>query len=189
MPHIHTQPGQHDHTTTAYIIRLDGDEPRVMLHMHRKLHKLLPVGGHIELNETPWQAIAHELTEESGYQLSELQILQPAQRITTLANVMLHPQPIVTNTHDITAEHFHSDVAYAFIANGEPKGQPDDGESMDLRWLSRKDLGALTKEEVWHNTVQTCYFIMDTVLQEWERVPTKDFSLASATEFYSKTVK
>jgi len=64
MAHIHTAPNQHDHTVTAYIIRIDKDEPRALLHMHKKLNVLLPVGGHIELDETPWAAMAHELEEE-----------------------------------------------------------------------------------------------------------------------------
>lgn len=71
MPHIHTKPGQYDHTVTAYIVRTDGDDPKVLLHMHRKLGMLLPPGGHVELDETPWAAMAHELTEESGYTLDE----------------------------------------------------------------------------------------------------------------------
>ncbi len=32
----------------------------------------MQVGGHIELDETPWQAVEHELREESGYTLAEL---------------------------------------------------------------------------------------------------------------------
>ena len=66
MAHIHTQPGQHDHTASAYIIRTDLDTPRIMLHLHRKIGKYLQFGGHVELNETPWQAVVHELREESG---------------------------------------------------------------------------------------------------------------------------
>ena len=31
MPHIHTEPGQHDHTASAYIFRTDFSEPKVML--------------------------------------------------------------------------------------------------------------------------------------------------------------
>lgn len=60
MAHIHTQAGQHDHTVTLYIIRIDTTEPKAWLHKHKKMKVLLPVGGHIELSETPWQAAAHE---------------------------------------------------------------------------------------------------------------------------------
>ena len=36
MSHIHTKPGEHECTVGAYIVRLDGDEPRALLHLHKK---------------------------------------------------------------------------------------------------------------------------------------------------------
>ena len=65
MPHIHTKPGQHDHTVSAFIVRLDGKQPRILLHRHKKSGVYMQFGGHIELHENPWQAISHELLEES----------------------------------------------------------------------------------------------------------------------------
>lgn len=189
MPHIHDQPGQYDHTITAYIVRTDGDEPRVLLHMHRKLHKLLPVGGHIEIDETPWQAAAHEIAEESGYDLDQLTVLQPRERIRELQGVLLHPQPIVANTHNITGEHAHSDAGYALVAQSEPNGQPDEGESADIRWLTRAELHDLTSDEIWYNTIQTCEFIFDIALPNWEQVPASEFTLQGASEFYAKANK
>lgn len=189
MPHIHTEPGQHDHTVTAYIVRVDGDEPRVLVHMHRKLHKLLPVGGHIELNETPWQAIAHELTEESGYLLEQMDILQPPHRIERVDGIVAHPYPILANTHDITADHFHSDTAYALVAQGDPQGTPDEGESLDIRWLSRRELDALTSDDIWENTRQAYRHILDTALAQWEHVPASSFFAQSAGDFYAKQTK
>jgi 8-oxo-dGTP pyrophosphatase MutT (NUDIX family) len=56
MPHIHTGPGEHDHTASAVIIRNESDGPKVLLHLHKKLNRLLQPGGHVELHETPWQA-------------------------------------------------------------------------------------------------------------------------------------
>jgi 8-oxo-dGTP diphosphatase len=66
MAHIHTKPGQHDFTASAFIIRIDTPKPKVLLHMHKKLGVLLQPGGHIELNENPWQAVHHEIEEETG---------------------------------------------------------------------------------------------------------------------------
>jgi hypothetical protein len=49
MAHIHTEPGQHDFTASAFIIRLDRlderGQPKLLLHKHKKLHKLLQFGG------------------------------------------------------------------------------------------------------------------------------------------------
>ena len=67
MPHIHTLPGEHDATASAYIVRTDLGEPAIMLHRHKKLDTMLQFGGHVELHENPLEAIAHELREESGY--------------------------------------------------------------------------------------------------------------------------
>ena len=58
MPHIHTEPGQHDQTVSAFIFRKVDGEYKAFLHMHRTLGTLMQVGGHVELDETPWGAIA-----------------------------------------------------------------------------------------------------------------------------------
>ena len=61
MAHIHTLSGQHDFTVSVYIVRqFDDIDWRIALHVHKKHNSLLPFGGHIELDETPWQAVARE---------------------------------------------------------------------------------------------------------------------------------
>lgn len=176
MGHIHDKPGQMDQTVTAYIVRRDGDDVYVMLHMHKKLGKLLPVGGHIELSETPWGALAHELEEESGYKLEELTVLQPRVRVESLDSVVLHPQPVVVQTHDITPEHFHSDLSYLLEAQAYPSGARAEGESDDIRWLTRDGVLSLGDDMVWQNTRQICLAIFDTFLNEWQAVETSEFS-------------
>lgn len=175
MGHIHTEPGQIDQTVTAYVLRRDGDEVYIMLHNHKKLHKLLPVGGHVELDETPWQAMAHELTEESGYTLAELQVLQPRLRIAHLDDVTLHPQPLVVQTHDITSEHRHTDQAYLFVAQTMPRGERAAGESDDIRWLTRDGVERLRSDEIYENIRQICLAVFDTFLADWQPVSTAEF--------------
>lgn len=160
MPHINTEPGQHDHTASAYIFKIhpDGDyfqktgllAPLMLLHMHKKFKKLLQPGGHIELNENPWQAIKHELLEETGYDLSQLTVMQPAETVRTLSNEdsILHPIPFVHNTHKVTDEHFHTDIGYLFITQEFPDHEVGEGESTDLRWVSREELNAFSSQEV-----------------------------------------
>lgn len=177
MAHIHTELGQHDHTVTACIVRLDGSEPRVLLHMHKKLGRLLPIGGHIELNETPWQAMAHELLEESGYKLNSLKILQPKQRIESLHNAIIHPYPVVMNTHNITADHSHSDTTYAFVADGEPQVKIGDDESSDLRWLTRPELNQLNESDIFLDAKEVYNFILDVCIKDWDQIETSAFKL------------
>lgn len=177
MAHIHTEPGQHDHTVTAYIVRLDGSEPRVFLHMHKKLGRLLPIGGHIELNETPWQAMEHELLEESGYMLSDLKILQPKQRIDNLYDVVVHPYPVVMNTHEVMPGHYHSDTAYVFIADSEPQVKIGDDESADLRWLTAAELNAIKEPDIFSNIIEIYNFILDVCIKDWDQIETSAFKL------------
>lgn len=179
MPHIHTQPGQHDQTASAYIIRTDLDEPKVLLHFHRKLSKWMQFGGHIELDETPWQTLVHEIHEESGYGIEQLQILQPRERIKHLdGDTVLHPVPIshITVPFVIVPGHMHTDIAYAFIAREQPQGQPDENEATELKLFSRSELLELTPENTFEDIVQIALFALDTCLANWEAVDITTFN-------------
>lgn len=185
MPHIHTDNHQHDLTVTAYIVRVDTLEPKALLHMHRKLNILLPVGGHVELSETPWQAIAHELMEESGYSLDQLDILQPKSRIRKMTKVVQHPYPLSMNTHDIPTNHFHTDIEYAFIASSDPAMVAEEGESLDFKWLSSDELSKLPSVSIFDNTREVYQFVLDEALKTWDRVATKEFLLDFPIEYLS----
>lgn len=151
MPHIHTNPGQHDHTASAFILRtpLDArpsfDNIRLLVHMHKKFGVLLQPGGHIELNETPWDAINHEIQEETGFDMEQLYLLQPNDRyaVKTLShpNSILHPIPFFHNTHDAGEDgHRHTDITYLFVTNEEPRHELAEDESQDLRWLTLDEI-------------------------------------------------
>jgi 8-oxo-dGTP pyrophosphatase MutT (NUDIX family) len=180
MAHIHTNPGEHDHTASAFIVRTDTAEPQLLLHVHKKLGVLLQPGGHVELYETPWQAIAHELEEEAGYELSQLKLLQPPTRIKHLDNAILHPQPIVQNTHnfDPAGNHKHTDVSYAFVTQSEPLHTPGEGETTTLRWVTLAELESLkAPSEIFENVRQIGRFVLTQILDDWEEVSTSHFEL------------
>lgn len=162
MPHIHTKPGQHDMTVSAYIVRLDGPEPRCLVHMHRKIDRLMQVGGHIELTQTPWQAMVAELREESGYELYELELLQPVAVPPQVSDGVVHPVPFLVNTHAVGNEHYHSDLCYGFIAAAAPGTEPEAGESADMRWLTLSELRQLASNGVALQDVADIYaFLLD----------------------------
>lgn len=52
-------------TATVYIFH----ENRVLLHLHPKLGKWLPPGGHLEPNETPPEGARREVREETGLEI------------------------------------------------------------------------------------------------------------------------
>lgn len=170
MGHLHNEPGQHDYTVAAYIVRLDNGEPEVLLHRHKRMQKLLPIGGHIELDETPWQAVAREIKEESGYVLEQAEVLQPKQRIEFLSDIVVHPQPVAVTDQDVSSEHFHTDLAYAFVIYGEPRAEMGEGESTDLRWLTKSELEKLTVSEIFPNTREIYNFITSECLPSWDRI-------------------
>jgi 8-oxo-dGTP pyrophosphatase MutT (NUDIX family) len=176
MAHIHTEPGQHDHTVSAYIIRIDSDEPKIMLHLHKKQGTYMQFGGHIELDETPWQAIIHELREEAGYDLDQLMILQPTTRITHLSDGAIpHPQPMSHSTHNFDNKHSHIDIAYAMVARNAPNYSPDENESTDIKLFTRSELQALPKELIFENVREIALYALDEIYGSWEEVPTNTF--------------
>jgi 8-oxo-dGTP pyrophosphatase MutT (NUDIX family) len=176
MAHIHTEPGQYDHTVSAFIIRTDSSEPKVMLHLHKKHGTYLQFGGHIELDETPWQAITHELVEEAGYDLDQLSILQPAKRLTHLSNdAIVHPHPVSHNTHIFNDNHAHIDITYVMIASSIPRHKPAEDESTDIRLFTRSELLALSNEQILENVREIALYILDEIFGYWEEVPTSAF--------------
>ncbi len=176
MPHIHTAPGQHDPTASAYIIRIDGDEPLLLLHKHKLLDSYLQIGGHIELDETPWQAIVHEIKEESGYRMNQLRILQPKVRLKSITNATVHPQPAYVITHPFKGkDHYHTDAAYVFVTNEAPADNVSEGESNELRWFTDKELDELTTDEIIENVREIGHFVMRVYLKEGEAIQTAEF--------------
>ncbi len=183
MAHIHTGDNEHDLTATAYIARIENGKPHGLLHMHRKLNILLPVGGHVEVSETPWQAIAHELKEESGYDISQLQVVQPPSRIRNLSKVVQHPQPLSLNTHAISPTHYHTDLQYGFVTTELPAHTIDEGEATDIRWVDEAEMDLLSAAEIYDNTKEVYKFLFEVALKEWELVPTETFLLDFPEEF------
>lgn len=175
MSHIHTEPGQHDQTISIYIFRTDFDEPKLMLHFHRKMKIYAQFGGHVELNETPWQAALHELREESGYDMEQLKILQPAQRLTYMKDAIVHPQPAahVTMEYPSFGGHRHTDTTYVFTTNEAPRHTPDKEESTDLRLFTRAEV--IESPQVDSITRETALYAFDEVLEKWQPLSPNEF--------------
>lgn len=177
MPHIHTAPDQHDMTVSAYILLYEDNEWKFMVHWHRKIEVLMQIGGHIELNETPWQTMAHELEEESGYHLKDVQILQPTVHRPTEHGATVHPVPFTMNTHNVGNDHYHSDLCYGFIAEHRPERSVAAEESNDIRWLTYSELeAAVSNGEALKDVFHIYKFLLDT-MDSYVRVSATDYSL------------
>lgn len=165
MPHIHTAPGQVDHTVSFFILNYsDRDEPRLTFHRHRKSGKLQMFGGHIELNETPWGALLHELTEETGYEPQQLKLYQPIPAIH-LPGAVVHPQPLLSSTGRYPGEdsHYHSDSLYLLLTDEEPLGTPEEGESLELYHFTLDELEAHPEDDFMAWCREYGFFILESV--------------------------
>jgi 8-oxo-dGTP diphosphatase len=183
VPHIHTEPGQHDITASAWIVRQIDGVPHVLVHMHRKFNKLMQVGGHVEIDETPWQTLAHELKEESGYSLSDLRILQPDAEMPAIAEAIVHPVPVLSNTHRVSVDHYHSDYCYAFVADAAPTESPNEDESQDLRWITINDLEqAVTDGTAWKDVLDIYRYVVEKCLPIYTQHDATDYSVEKPTK-------
>ena len=181
MPHINTNPGEGDPTVSAFLFRRDSEgELRALLHRHLKIGKLLQIGGHVDKHLNPWQAMAGELDEEAGYDIDELQILQPIMRIPPKPNESItHPTPFSSNTHPFAGlDHFHSDWGYLFLAQNEPSRPPHGRESKELLWLSEVELHEIPDNEIPPNVRSIFDFgfkMMREIPDGWELVEASSF--------------
>ena len=129
MAHIHEKI---DFTVDALIIYND----KVLLIFHKK-HKIwLQIGGHIELNEDPEEALLREIKEECGLEVEIISKKEP--NIEVEGTKFLYP-PAFLNIHKVSDTHKHIGLFYIakatsdqFIHNKE--------EHDDIRWFSREDL-------------------------------------------------
>ena len=97
-------------TATAYVT--DGD--KVLLVNHKKLKLWLPVGGHMEENETPIQAVKREVKEESGL---DVEIVKPANHKDEYTAAEILPAPHGISLHSV-GDHQHMDMRYIGIIKG-----------------------------------------------------------------------
>src|SRR5262244_3942190 len=131
MPHIHEKI---DFTVAIFVVA----DSRVLVILHRKLNKWLPLGGHIELDEDPEMAALREAKEESGLEVELIGERPPTTGPGTRALIA----PRFLDIHRITDTHEHIGLIYW--------ARPKDGqltlaavEHHDIRWCSSADLDTL----------------------------------------------
>jgi ADP-ribose pyrophosphatase YjhB (NUDIX family) len=128
MPHIHDLI---DFTVVAFVVH----QNRVLLIYHKELKKWLPLGGHIELDEDPEQALFREITEESGLEVDILS-QKPVEQFD--GRKFLYP-PVYLDVHPITATHQHIGLVYfATAASDQVTLAAEEHEA--IRWFSEAEL-------------------------------------------------
>jgi len=101
MPHIHELI---DFTVAIFVVQ----DRKILLILHRKLNKWLPLGGHIELDEDPEIAALREAREESGFEVELIGERPPTTEPGTRALIA----PRFLDIHKITETHQHIGLIY-----------------------------------------------------------------------------
>lgn len=135
MGHIHGA-NQHDFTASAYIIY----EEKVLLLLHKKLQIWLPPGGHIELDESPLEALYRETFEETGLAKENLTLTTPHTENLSFARDAgtnrTEPLPFDIDIHPVGDNgHKHIDFAYIFTSNTNQIRQEEEGAD-EIAWFT-----------------------------------------------------
>lgn len=139
MPHIHKAI---DFVVSAYIVH----SGRVLLAHHKELDLWLPIGGHIELDEDPEQALFREIEEEAGLARKDLELLEDARLPLQEEGFRALPRPMYLDIHAISSEHQHIGLTYFLRAKSETiRLNPE--EHHDLRWFSEEEIKTFTLRE------------------------------------------
>lgn len=113
---------------------------KTLLHWHKKLEVWLPVGGHVDPNESLCEAAIREAREESGLEI-ELHRLHPP-----LMENERHVQNLISPIHmqneRIGEGHEHLDAIYYARASSDAL-HPMEGETMKIGWYTEEELETL----------------------------------------------
>ncbi len=113
-------------TASAIVVGRRG----VVLHRHRRLHRWMQPGGHLEPGEAPEEAAIRECIEETG-----LAVAHPPEG-ATLVDV---------DVHRAARGHVHLDLRYVVLApDVEPSPPP--AESQDVAWFTWEEAAGMADE-------------------------------------------
>lgn len=131
MPHIHEKV---DFTVEAFIVFNN----KVLLRKHDKYKLWLSIGGHIELDEDPIQAILREVKEEVGLDVELVgQDSVPSFQSPHFKELL---PPVSMNRHRINEHHEHISLVYFARAKTDAFRLSERELTEGCRWFSREDL-------------------------------------------------
>lgn len=128
MSHIHELI---DFTVNALIVY----ENKILLVDHKKIGKWMPIGGHIELDEDPEEALLRETQEECGL---TVEVVGNKPEIQDEIVKPLIP-PVYMDIHRINDTHQHIGLVY-FARAKSNNAILAEAEHNAIRWFTREEL-------------------------------------------------
>lgn len=138
-------------TATVYVVNDD----KVLLHQHKKYNTWFPLGGHVEIDEFPYEAAIREVKEESGLDVKFVKTeIAP---FIELARVKRIPAPFCLLHEGIGGDENFFDFIYIAKTEGTVP-QPASGESKNFKWFSYEEL---LKSDIKPHVKNTAIAVLD----------------------------
>lgn len=159
MAHIHKL---YDFTVSFFIMH--PTEQKICLHYHRKLGFWNQLGGHIELDEQPIEALQRELSEEAGLQPKDYEILETSNGPQP-SNAVAIPAPFSVIIYKYgDTPHKHIDMPY-IIKSRTDKLKPVEGESAQIDWFTLEQMTDMHEQGILDSAVlDICTWIFETYM-------------------------
>ncbi|RJQ17250.1 NUDIX domain-containing protein [Candidatus Woesearchaeota archaeon] len=118
--------------TTIFLVRKD---EKVLLTWNKNLQTWIPVGGHIDEGETPEEAVAREVAEETGF---SFEFLTPPEFENSHQIKIIHPYRV--QIENVPHHNKHINIVFfgKCISSDDAVTKTDEDEK--LRWFSEKEL-------------------------------------------------
>lgn len=142
MPHIHTGDGEFDFTVAGYLVHDD----KTLLIKHKYLPIWTAPAGHIEVNQSPIDALYMEIHEEAGISREHLTLIETQPRPATFVRnpeATELPLPFDLEYHPILDGHRHINLSYLVLSDTNHV-EPGPGESNTFKWFSLDELRGFT---------------------------------------------
>lgn len=141
-------------TATAYVLY----EDKFLLHIHPKIGKWLPPGGHIEPNETPIEAVKREVLEETGL---NVEIIPQENLWIDDENAKSFHRPFLCLLEEVLFPYPHQHIDLIYLA------KPTESSSLknnEFHWLTLQEVNQLSN--IYPDTVKTIQAINKLDLKE-----------------------
>ncbi|HEY4964261.1 MAG TPA: NUDIX domain-containing protein [Candidatus Saccharimonadales bacterium] len=127
MPHINEK---YDFVISVFIVH----DNKVLLVNHPRYNKWIPMGGHIELDEDPDEALFREIEEETGL---DVEILSPRLSMQEVG-VKFCYTPMHLEVHEANATHKH--IALIYYGKSKTDKYVLSDEHTGIGWVDLEEL-------------------------------------------------